>query len=96
MDEQNANIGFLGDATILKYKKYNFYMSHYPTLTSNLDDDKPLKARVISLCGHVHATDCLIDWGKNPIYHVEVDAHNGYPVNLDKILEDIKKVSGHN
>lgn len=25
-------------ATMLKYKKYNFYLSHYPTMTSNYDD----------------------------------------------------------
>ena len=80
----------LGWASVLQYRKYHFYMSHFPTLTGNLDEDKPLKTRVISLCGHVHTTNCLIDWGKNPIYHVEVDAHNGYPVLLDDIIEEIK------
>ena len=29
---------------MLDYKKYHFYMSHFPTLTGNLDDlNKPLK-----------------------------------------------------
>lgn len=80
----------IGYAYMLKYNKYHFYLSHYPTLTSNLDDDKPLKARVISLCGHSHATDRWADWDKGLIYHVEVDAHNCYPVLLDDIIEEIK------
>ena len=90
IDEQNANIGFLGDATILKYRKYYFYMSHYPTMTGNLDNDKPIKARVINLCGHSHTQDRWADWDKGLIYHVEMDAHNCYPILLDDIIEEIK------
>lgn len=37
----------------LKYAGRTFYLSHYPTLTSNTDDEqKPLKRRVFNLCGH--------------------------------------------
>lgn len=81
---------FWGYAIPYKYKKYIFYLSHYPTLTSNLDNDKPLKARVINLCGHSHTQDRWADWDKGLIYHVEMDAHNCYPVLLDDIIEEIK------
>jgi len=75
----------------LDYKGYHFYLSHYPTLTSNFDHDKPLKSRLINLCGHSHVTNPFEDWDRYnaPIYHCEVDAHNCYPVSLDTIINDI-------
>ena len=83
-------------ADMIRYDKYNFYLSHYPSLTSNLDQDKPLKARVINLCGHTHTPDKFIDWDKGLIYHCEVDAHNNTPVVLDWIISDIKRKIGEN
>ena len=77
-------------ADMLHYKGYHFYMSHFPTMTSNLDEDKPLKARIINLCGHSHTPDRFSDFDKGLIYHVEMDAHENYPVNIDDIIEDIK------
>lgn len=81
-------------ADMLNYKKYHFYLSHYPSLTSNLDQDKPLKARVINLCGHSHTTDKFADWDKGLIYHCEVDAHYMSPIPLDLIIVDIKNKMG--
>ena len=81
-------IGFL---TMIKHKRYTFYLSHYPTITSNYDVDKPLKKRVINLCGHTHTTDPFVDWEKGLIYHCELDAHNCYPICLDNIIENIKE-----
>lgn len=81
----------IGFATVIKHKGYSFYLSHYPTITSNHDADKPLKRRVISLCGHSHTTDPFADWDKGLIYHCELDAHNCYPICLDDIIEDIKE-----
>ena len=75
----------------LRYKKFHFYLSHYPTLTSNYDDDKPLYARVINLCGHSHTKDPFADWEKGTIYHCELDAHNNEPVLIDDIIEDLKQ-----
>lgn len=80
----------VGYATTLKYKGYHFYLSHYPTITSNLDIDKPLNRRTINLCGHIHTQDKFLDMDKGLIYHVELDAHNNYPVLIDDIIEDIK------
>lgn len=78
-------------ATQFKYTGYHLYLSHYPTLTANYDEDKPLKAKVINLCGHSHTEDKFSDWDKGLIYHCEVDAHDCYPVSLDNILSDIKQ-----
>lgn len=78
------------NATTLNYRKYHFFLSHYPTLCGNFDD-KGLRTKTISLCGHSHVKDSFADWEYGIIYHCEVDAHNGYPVLLDKIVDDLKR-----
>jgi len=85
------NILFYGLAQILKYGGYTFYLSHYPTLCSNFDDDKPLRRKVINICGHCHTQDRFKDMDKGVIYHVELDAHNNTPILLDDIIKDIEK-----
>lgn len=88
-----ANFDCLGYANTLTYNGYHFYLSHYPTLTSNYNEDKkPLKRRIINLCGHSHTKDKFQDMQMHLglIYHVELDAHNCYPVLLDDIIEDIQ------
>ena len=84
------NVIEVENAIYLKYKKYNFYLSHYPTITSNYDYDKPLRQRALNLCGHTHTTNKWADADKGYIYHCEVDAHNNFPVLLDNIIEDFK------
>lgn len=83
-----------GYATMLKYKKYNFFLSHFPSLTANYDSDKPLKAQVPNICGHTHANSWDIDIDKGIIFHAEVDANNCYPWNIDDIIEKLKKKVG--
>ena len=75
----------------LKYHKYSFCLTHYPMLCSNYDEDKPLKQRVISLCGHKHSSERFCDMNKGLIYHCELDAHNCVPISIEYVLEDIKK-----
>ena len=84
----------IGLAKIIKYKGYNFYLSHYPTITSNMDADKPLKRRVINLCGHSHTQDPFADWDKGLIFHTELDTNNCYPWLIDDIIEQIKNKIG--
>lgn len=83
------NVTVLGYADKLAYKKWNFLLSHYPTLTANFDDDAYPSCRVYNLCGHSH-TKQLFDPITNS-YHCELDAHNSYPVSIDQIREDIKE-----
>ena len=84
-----------GYATMLKYKKYRFYLSHYPTNTANYDDGESLHARTINLCGHIHSTSPFVDMAEGRLsYHVEMDAHNCYPVSIEQIIVDIKHFFG--
>lgn len=79
-----------GYATMLHYKGYHLYLSHFPTLTANFDEDKPLKTKVINICGHKHTENKFEDIELGIIYHVEQDAHQCFPINIDTIIEDIK------
>ena len=87
------NVLDIQNSAYLRYNDYHFYLTHYPTLTSNFDFDKPLKARLINLCGHSHIQNPFEDWDKYnaPIYHCELDAHNCTPISLDQIIQDIQK-----
>lgn len=89
MDEQGADIGYIGDACFLDYKGYHFYMSHFPTITGNLDD-KGLKHMILNLFGHTHQKENFYE-DRPYMYHVGVDSHDCYPVSLDQIIEDIKQ-----
>ena len=51
---------------------------------------KPLKKKLINLCGHTHTDNKFKDMDKGLIYHVELDAHNNKPVLLDDIIDDLK------
>lgn len=84
----------MGLAYILKYQGYNFYLSHYPTICTNGDSNKPLKRQVIGICGHSHTKNKFQDMDKGLIYHVELDAHDNKPILLDDIIEDIKNYKG--
>ena len=85
------NICDIQYADRIKYNGYHFYLSHYPSLTSNFDYEKPLSARTLNLCGHTHTTDPFFHWQYGPIYHCEVDAHNCAPVLLDDIIVEMEK-----
>lgn len=85
------NIELLSDdwnaayATVLKYGKWSFYLSHYPTITGNHEEWR----KVVNLCGHSHTKDRWADWDKS-CYHVEMDAHGCWPVHIDDIKQEIK------
>lgn len=79
-------------AARFRYNGYNFYLSHYPTICTCGDIDKPLRNKVINLCGHSHTSNKWADWSKGAIYHCELDAHNNKPVALDDIIKDLEEV----
>lgn len=81
-------IEIIGHATIIKYNKWHFYLSHFPTCTTNFDDyQKPLKQRTLCLAGHTHSKELFEPCGS---YNVAVDAHNCCPVSIDEIIKDFK------
>lgn len=74
-------------ATMLHYKGYHFYLSHFPTITGSLEKES-LKKCTLNLFGHTHQTTNF--YQDMPfVYHVGVDSHNCYPVLLDDIIEEI-------
>ena len=75
---------------LTKMGGYSVLLSHWPTKTINFGA-KPLKREVINFCGHSHSIDRFVDFGKlGACYHVEMDAHNNYPVLLDDALKEIE------
>lgn len=84
------NVVELENSIYLNYNKYHFYLSHYASITSNNDYDKPLRARLLNLCGHIHTKDKWCDFDKGYIYHCELDAHDCKPISIDTIIEDFK------
>lgn len=83
------NFTVLGHAELIKHKKWNFMLSHYPMATSNLDDEKKPFCRVWNCCGHSHTNE-KFDKLTNSI-HCELDAWNNYPVEIEQIRELIKE-----
>lgn len=91
------NVVECGWANMIKYKKYNFYLSHYPTITDNEDIVEIVSPKecVINLFGHTHQFDDFYDTndGYNfRMYHVGVDSHDCFPVPIDEVIEEIKMV----
>lgn len=78
---------YLGFASFYKYsKKKMFYLSHYPTLVGNFEEERFFW----NLSGHTHNSN-KFEFGQYSIYNVAVDAHNCYPVSIEQIIKDINK-----
>ena len=83
------NVVEVDNAIYLKYKGFHFYMSHFPTFTANLEKES-LKQCTINLYGHTHQQSNF--YNDIPfMYHVGVDSHNNYPVNIDEAIRDMYK-----
>lgn len=88
MYQKCKNVESLDYATIVKYGKYRFYLSHYPTLTGNLEKES-LKQMTLNIFGHTHQKEHFFR-DLPYMYNIGVDAHNCYPVLLDNILIEMK------
>lgn len=76
------------EAKTINLGKWRFYLSHYPTITANFNDDKK-HLPLVNLFGHTHSFDKF--YNNNPyMYNVSLEAHNMFPVNLEQIKEDIR------
>lgn len=76
------------DACRINYAGYHFYLSHYPTITSNLEKES-LKQCTLNLFGHTHQKNNFF-YDMPFMYHVGVDSHDCYPVSVDQIIEDMR------
>lgn len=84
------NVVEITEGQFFKYKDYHFYLSHYPTITSNLEKSPNPKEHMLNLYGHTHSKDKF--YNDIPfMYNVAVDAHNCYPVEIEQIIIDIKE-----
>jgi calcineurin-like phosphoesterase family protein len=82
------NVVEMENAIYLKYNGYHFYMSHFPTMTANLEKET-LKQCTINLFGHTHQKTNF--YNEIPfMYHVGVDSHNCMPVCLDDAIKEMK------
>ena len=69
--------------------KIHFFLCHYPVITANYDDQKAWAKHLINLHGHTHSTEKF--YNNNPyMYNVGLDSHNNFPVEINKIINDIK------
>ena len=84
---EEYNMTDYGDTKIYKYNKHKtFYLSHYPTLVGNYEENKFFW----NLSGHTHSKD-KFEYGIKCVYNVAMDAHDMYPVSIEKIIKDINK-----
>ena len=85
---EQPNVWSLEWAFMLPYKKYHFFMTHFPCMTGNLEKES-LKQMTLNLYGHTHQKTNFYE-DRPYMYHVGVDSHNGYPVLLDDIIQEMK------
>ncbi len=84
------NVVEITEGQFLKVNGQNFYLCHYPTMTSNLEKGTNLKEYTINLYGHTHQkTNFYQDIPF--MYHVGLDSHDCKPVALEEVLSDIGK-----
>ncbi len=84
----DCGFNVIGYAEMLKYNGYHFFLSHYPTITTNYDD-KALKQRVLNLHGHTHDKNKFYD--DSPfMYNVALDAQECKPISIESVINDIK------
>lgn len=82
------NVVEVVDAKYLTYNEFRFFLCHYPTFTSSLENPVIEKA-LINLYGHMHQKTNFYE--DIPfMYHVGVDSHNCKPVSIYDVIIDIK------
>ena len=84
------NVEVLGLAEMIKYKKYHFYLSHHPTMTSNLEKAPYLRMHLINLYGHTHQQKQFYN-GIPFMFHVGLDSNNNAPISIDDAIEMMKE-----
>jgi len=89
MYEQEESIVDVQYATMFHYKGYDFYLSHFPSITTDLHYED-LETGIINFFGHTHTKEKF--YNDLPfMYNVSVDAHENRPVSIDEALKEIKK-----
>ena len=76
-------------AARMRYGKYHFFLSHYPTLTANPGEDHLTLAHV-NLYGHTHQN---WNWtAENKFaFCVCPEANNNHPIEISEIIADLRE-----
>ena len=82
------NVVDVRDVYKIKYNKYNFYLSHYPTMTGNLEAES-LHQVFINIYGHTHQQTSFYE-DRPYMFHAGMDSNDCWPVKLDTIIEKCK------
>lgn len=82
------NIKDIAAAMYLKYGNYHFYLSHYPTLTGNLEKEY-LKEMTLNIYGHTHQNTNFYE-DRFYMFHCGVDSHDCYPISIDSIVAEMR------
>lgn len=82
------NVVALDNAIYLKYLGYHFYLSHYPTLTGNIEKES-LKQMTLNIFGHTHQKMKFFE-DRPYMYCVCMDSNFCFPTNLADIIEGMK------
>lgn len=76
-------------AKYLWYKGHQYYLSHFPSITVDVEVEKP-KDWLINFFGHTHKKEKFYN-GLPFMYNVSLDAHNNRPVSIDEAIKEIKE-----
>lgn len=88
--ESCFNVVEIAYAKEIKIGKNYFWLSHYPTITANYDDQKAWAKHLINLHGHTHSREKF--YNNNPyMYNVGLDSHNNFPIEINEIINDIRE-----
>lgn len=74
-------------ATMIKYEKLHFFLTHYPCLTGNLEKEH-LSQMTLNLFGHTHSKELFFE-DRPYMYNVSLDAHDCTPVNIETVKRDM-------
>ena len=81
-------------ATVIRWGKQRFYLSHYPTNTANEGEDK-ISLATLSIYGHTHQDWCWTT--ENPFaFCVCPECNNNCPISAEEIIEIVKKLINYN
>ena len=79
-----------GFQAFLHYRKYHFYLSHFPTNTANIEAES-LHQCTLNLFGHTHSKAEFFDENNPGMYNVAMDAHTCCPVSIEDIIIKMEK-----
>ncbi|MBO7529019.1 MAG: metallophosphoesterase family protein [Bacteroidales bacterium] len=75
-------------AKYLWYKSHQYYLSHFPSITVDMEVEKP-KDWIVNFFGHTHKKEKFYK-GLPFMYNVSLDAHDNRLVSIDDAIADIK------